>query len=173
MSLSQSSCNHYSLLADSDSNDNFRAVRNSKERFMFPRVFFIVCLTALFLVVGFIAGSFHLLANDNGIVTLSKTRSCVNPKARREWRSLSTSEKSEYIHAVQCLLATPSRLGLNHSAYDDFPLVHSLVGGYCTFLISYPRKRLFGRLTLTRSQHTNLLHFLPGIGISFMSMRKH
>jgi hypothetical protein len=55
---------------------------------------------------------------------------CARPAVRREWRSLSTAEKRDYIQAVQCLTATPSRLGLNQSMYHDFPFVHYTTGEY-------------------------------------------
>lgn len=49
---------------------------------------------------------------------------------RKEWRTLTLSQKHEYISAVQCLKTRPSKLNLNHSLYDDFPWVHSRVGEY-------------------------------------------
>lgn len=59
--------------------------------------------------------------------------SCAQPTTRWEWRSLSKPEKKQYIKAVQCLKAHPSRLGLNHTLYDDFPWVHYKIGGYCAW----------------------------------------
>ena len=56
---------------------------------------------------------------------------CKDPTIRREWRSLARSEKTEYIKAVNCLRALPSRLGFNQTLYDDFPLIHSQNGNYC------------------------------------------
>lgn len=55
---------------------------------------------------------------------------CRHPTIRREWRNLNRSEKIEYITAVSCLRALPSRLGLNQTLYDDFPLIHSHNGNY-------------------------------------------
>jgi tyrosinase len=49
---------------------------------------------------------------------------CVNPTIRREWRTLSASEKTTYITAVQCLTTKPSRVRNNGTLYDDFPWVH-------------------------------------------------
>ena len=57
--------------------------------------------------------------------------SCRSPVLRREWRSLSLSERHDYLTAVRCLGGQPSRLGLNHSLYDDFPWVHSRMGNFC------------------------------------------
>jgi hypothetical protein len=49
---------------------------------------------------------------------------------RREWRTLTKLQKHEYIAAVRCLKIMPSRLGLNHTLYDDFPYIHFHVGEY-------------------------------------------
>lgn len=59
--------------------------------------------------------------------------SCRNPVVRREWRSLSRDEKEEYIGATQCLQQNPSRLGLDHSLYHDFPYIHIHVGNHCEY----------------------------------------
>jgi len=50
--------------------------------------------------------------------------SCVSPPIRREWRTLNTAAKREYIEAVQCLATKPSQVGGNGSLYDDFPWIH-------------------------------------------------
>lgn len=53
---------------------------------------------------------------------------------RREWCTLETSEKHEYIRAVQCLLKQPSQLQAPHNLtanstlYTDFPFIHAHVG---------------------------------------------
>lgn len=62
--------------------------------------------------------------------------SCVQPSIRREWRTLSRSDQSQYIAAIQCLRNTPSQLGLNQTLYDDFPWTHSRIGNYCTYTSS-------------------------------------
>lgn len=56
---------------------------------------------------------------------------CQNPRIRREWRSLSTSEKAAYIQAVRCLLLQPSITRPSGVLYDDYPYTHARVGGYC------------------------------------------
>ena len=53
---------------------------------------------------------------------------CGRLHSRRGWRTLSQQEQTDYISAVQCLRGKPSRLGLSHSLYDDFPFVHRQVG---------------------------------------------
>jgi hypothetical protein len=60
-------------------------------------------------------------------VGLSK---CDSVSKRREWRTLTMPQKYEYLSAVQCLKTRPSKLGLDHTLYDDFPYIHSRVGGY-------------------------------------------
>jgi tyrosinase len=49
---------------------------------------------------------------------------CVSPPIRREWRTLSTAAKKEYVEAVQCLATKPSLFRDDGSLYDDFPWVH-------------------------------------------------
>lgn len=70
---------------------------------------------------------------------LNSAGQCQQPAIRREWRSFSDTEKQAYIDAVQCLRQSPSQLGLNHSLYDDFPWVHSQVGGYCQYIPAIPK----------------------------------
>jgi hypothetical protein len=65
-------------------------------------------------------------------LTATAGASCSNPILRREWRALSTSEKSEYLRAVQCLHDLPSGLGLGGKRSDDFPWIHFNVGNYGT-----------------------------------------
>ena len=57
--------------------------------------------------------------------------SCKSPTIRREWRGLHSHEKHDYINALQCLRQHPSKLGLNHSRYDDFPHFHIHYGENC------------------------------------------
>lgn len=54
---------------------------------------------------------------------------CSHVRTRREWRTLSKAEKSEYIDAVKCMTQTPSKMGLNGTLYDDFPWTHAQAGG--------------------------------------------
>ncbi|KAK6596644.1 hypothetical protein H4I96_09296 [Botrytis cinerea] len=60
----------------------------------------------------------------------NQSLSCRNPIVRREWRTLGTTERQIYLKAVQCLWEQPSRIGLNHSLYEDFPWVHSRMGNF-------------------------------------------
>lgn len=64
-----------------------------------------------------------------GYATTGKV-SCKNPIKRKEWRQLTTTEKSSYIQAVKCLMKKPSIYGSGTdipgavSRYDDFHGVH-------------------------------------------------
>ncbi|RBA13521.1 hypothetical protein FPRO05_02314 [Fusarium proliferatum] len=53
---------------------------------------------------------------------------CKAPLVRKEWRTLSTKEKHEYIGAVKCLATKPSQTGNIYagakSRYDDFQVSH-------------------------------------------------
>ena len=53
---------------------------------------------------------------------------CTEQAKRREWRSLTTLEKQEYIDAVLCLRTQKSILHPRQSRYDDFPYIHAHVG---------------------------------------------
>ena len=76
-------------------------------------------------------GSTEHLAVD----TYESPLSCSKPAIRKEWRTLSRSEQEQYLAAVHCLRTQPSKIGLAHSLYDDFPWVHSRNGNYCTPLL--------------------------------------
>ncbi len=74
----------------------------------------------------------------------TRSTTCENPSTRREWRTLSIPQKHAYLSAVQCLKTKPSRLGLNHTLYDDFPYVHSRIGEYGTYLFFIRRHLRLG-----------------------------
>lgn len=52
------------------------------------------------------------------------TTGCSQLVIRREWRTLSRSDREKYIAAVQCLATQLSKVYTNGSLYDDFPRVH-------------------------------------------------
>ena len=92
----------------------------------------LVLWTALVCVVLGFSGGFLVKQKIDTHDTKSLTSTaCTEPVIRREWRTLSDAEKSDYIGAVQCLRNSPSRLGLNQTLYDDFPYVHSRNGEAC------------------------------------------
>jgi hypothetical protein len=80
-----------------------------------------------------------VLAICGWIYSVSRPRACGKETTRHEWQSLSTPQKHEYLTAVQCLKTRPSKLGMNHTLYDDFPFVHSHFGEYgrmCQILVA-------------------------------------
>jgi len=95
-------------------------------------------LSSVCLTVGFICGEY---IQDNGLIakfkaTSTKSSKCRNPEMRKEWRSLSISEKLEYINAVQCLTSKQSKLSSQpgDTLYNDFPYLHTTIGGYCEYI---------------------------------------
>ncbi|KAF8253345.1 Di-copper centre-containing protein [Wilcoxina mikolae CBS 423.85] len=65
-------------------------------------------------------------------------KSCKNPIVRREWRKLTTSEKSDYITAVKCLQGLPSqmkdKLPGAGSRFEDFQGTHILSTDFVHFV---------------------------------------
>lgn len=90
--------------------------------FGFTTVLFLVGLTSLIAIpLGYLA-----------ITSLPKsTTKCDTPLIRREWRSLDTEERHNYIQAVQCLQDLPSELAGRGSLYDDLVYVHMQIGSKC------------------------------------------
>ena len=82
-----------------------------------------ILVVILCLAAGWMAGMFSK--------KLTAYPKCKNLHVRREWRSLSTPEKDDYIQAVRCLLSKPSITRPNGVLYDDYPYTHARVGGYC------------------------------------------
>ena len=77
------------------------------------------------LAIGFATG---LFLRPDSRPSIAPHESCQEPTVRHEWRSLSKEEKGAYLRAVQCLRTVPSRLGFNHTLYDDFPHFHARTG---------------------------------------------
>lgn len=53
---------------------------------------------------------------------------CERPSIRREWQTLSTAQKLEYINSIKCLQHRPSKLEAGGSQYDEFLYIHRAVG---------------------------------------------
>ena len=81
---------------------------------------------ALMAIVCFVLG--YVLGKGLSSHISPAVSTCTNPITRHEWRTLSVTEKDDYIAAVQCLRDRPSRLGLNQTLYDDFPWLHAHIG---------------------------------------------
>lgn len=88
---------------------------------------YLLFLFALFcLSLGFAGGE---VIQDRGLIakwkfTYTHSPQCDSPSYRREWRSLSDDDKSAYLAAVNCLIASPSITKANGDLYNDFPFVH-------------------------------------------------
>src|SRR5205823_225575 len=54
------------------------------------------------------------------------------PAVRREWRTLSSPERFEYLRAVKCLSSIPSTV-CNGTLHDEFAYIHRRTGDYCTY----------------------------------------
>ncbi|KAL6414942.1 hypothetical protein AUP68_01478 [Ilyonectria robusta] len=74
---------------------------------------------------------------------------CTKPLVRKEWRTLSTKQKGEYIKAVKCLASKPSQTGGIYpgakSRYDDFVATHVVNTDLIHFVVSlqsHPTTRL-------------------------------
>ena len=126
--------NHPLLSADETSlneitKTSYACPKNSRQQralLIFVTSLAVICLgTAIFTILllyrGFPIDTVNLNASKS-------TAACPDPGWRREWRSLSKVEKQNYISSVQCLMKSPSVVGLNQSLYDDFPWIHNHVG---------------------------------------------
>ncbi|KAK0755793.1 hypothetical protein N5P37_011667 [Trichoderma harzianum] len=89
-------------------------------------VYFLFMFALFCLSVGFIGGE---VIQDRGLIAkwrndYTNSPQCDSPSYRREWRSLSKDDKSAYLAAVKCLIASPSVTRSNGDLYNDFPFVH-------------------------------------------------
>ena len=94
---------------------------------------------------------------------------CQNPGLRKEWRSLSAKAQQSYIKAFQCFSTLPSPYGSNGTLYDEYSRVHRSIGSFCRSTSPICQKP---QLIDGHSKHTNRHPFFPGIGTSYMYMRK-
>ena len=128
MSRLTGSSNDYAPLPSSESDDKdneqgFSSPQVKKSYGRPPLAFTFLALACL--AIGFATGRF--LSRESR-PSIAPYKPCQNPTVRHEWRSLSREEKNAYLDAVKCLRTIPSRLGLNHTLYDDFPYFHSRTG---------------------------------------------
>ncbi|KAH6855450.1 hypothetical protein B0I37DRAFT_56425 [Chaetomium sp. MPI-CAGE-AT-0009] len=74
----------------------------------------------------FVAVLLILLLATESILRLNRSAvpRCANPHIRREWRSLTTEERLEFIRAVNMLAELPSQWSGNGTMYDDFAILH-------------------------------------------------
>ena len=93
----------------------------------------IACVVTL--VLGFSFGTYGPLGSSL-LTSSTSINTCLRPTIRRAWRSLSRSEKTDYIIAVKCLTKTSSITPVSGTAHDEFAYVHSKIGSYCKPSIS-------------------------------------
>jgi hypothetical protein len=92
-----------------------------KKNWVSLAVYFFICSSSL--LIGFLGGT--AFERPQQVIPGGRDGSvCESPPVRREWRSLSTQEKDDYIDSVLCLSTKPSRMGMNQSLYDDFSWTH-------------------------------------------------
>lgn len=78
-----------------------------------------------------VIGSFALIEFWSGPLARSPNL-CKEAAIRREWRSLTLRERTEFIQGVNCLSTKPSSWGLNGTLYDDYALLHGRIGSWCS-----------------------------------------
>lgn len=110
------------LASDSDAEKNDGESNSAPQRPLYRRRLVPIALSASVVILALLFFLRHTIP--------SSVSQCQQPTIRREWRTLDPTEQHAYLDAVNCLRAHPSRLGLNHTLYDDFPWVHSQIGEY-------------------------------------------
>jgi hypothetical protein len=113
-----------------ESIENLGSYNGKRKRRTWTRWISYVSIGASTLALGFACGAlvvrgqnYHELRATE--LSTANATTCASAPTRREWRSLSAAESYNYIDAVICLKAKPSRLGLSNSLYDDFPYIHN------------------------------------------------
>ncbi|KAK7429634.1 hypothetical protein QQZ08_003829 [Neonectria magnoliae] len=78
------------------------------------------------------------IAAESGLGAATSKCGCTKPVVRKEWRTLSTDQKHEYIAAIKCLASKPSQTGGIYpgakSRYDDFVATHIVNTNYIHFV---------------------------------------
>ncbi len=133
MAKQQSSPGHYVSINNAEDAtiiDDYVEQKHKSRRWKSIAALFVYILLANILLsfVGTILFQHFKNTRESPSTSFTSQRSCRNPSIRHEWRRLSRPQQEEYIAAVQCLRSSKSKLGLNQSIYDDFPLIHSRLG---------------------------------------------
>ena len=106
------------------------AMQHQRSRYAFATM---ACVVTL--VLGFSFRAYWPIGSSP-LTSSTSTNVCLGPTIRREWRSLSRSEKTDYITAVKCLTKSSSTTPVGGTAHDEFAYVHSKTGSYCKTSIS-------------------------------------
>ena len=102
--------------------DSFQLIKHRKPSF--------IALYAVLVIISLITVTISL------VHLLSRATifpSCEKPAIRREWRSLTRSEKQDFTQAAICLASIPSTWQPNGTIYDDFAILHGGIGSWCAF----------------------------------------
>ena len=153
------------LQDDGDEDETYESLKkpqrtSSTKRFSI--IHQVILVSLLCLILSAVTGTlFYRFVGANFRSIKAENRLCEQISFRREWRSLSQSEKHDYLSSVKCLHERPSRLDLNQSLYDDFAWVHYRIGG-----IGEQRAYILAALTLSQRMKQPLSSH--GIAISFI-----
>ncbi|KAI1273109.1 hypothetical protein F5Y07DRAFT_411916 [Xylaria sp. FL0933] len=113
--LTYSSVNH-----DEEDSEEYLSKKPSRT----PSNLLDTSVTCLCVIVTLVALGFTTVFLIQASPTNSSRVLCVEPPVRREWRSLKTHEREDYLSAVKCLYNTSSELVGKGSIIDDFTWVH-------------------------------------------------
>lgn len=80
------------------------------------------------LALGFLASNTLYYGNRVHGMSQESRDYCAVPLTRREWRTLSFLEKSDFIHAVRCMAYEPSKARPKGALFDDFPYARAQLG---------------------------------------------
>ncbi|KAK6814605.1 Tyrosinase ustQ [Aspergillus parasiticus] len=114
----------YSPVADSPDEEGGNATVKPNKTSFVPVYAVLTIISLITVTVSLV----HLLSATGTTTTFPP---CKNPAVRREWRSLTTSEKQNFTQAVICLASIPSTWQPNGTIYDDFAILHGGIGSWC------------------------------------------
>ncbi|KAH7211485.1 hypothetical protein DER44DRAFT_807467 [Fusarium oxysporum] len=106
-----------------------------------------------------------LFAAVSGLCAPTHDCGCKSPLVRKEWRTLSSKEKHEYINSVKCLASKPSQTGNIYagakSRFDDFQVSHIVNTDFIHYVLIRPSGIL-----------SSLMKKTAGIEFSLPNMRR-
>lgn len=145
------------ILKDHDSShdfDNENSVQSTPVTKTLRRSYLLGVIMVVMVILTLIGLSVLIIVSS-----LSSTEGSKSLRFRREWRTLTKTEKELYIDAAVCLTQTPSQRTLEWLFTIDFSYLHSRIGNYCKWICL-----LLGRRGI-ESKDDNLAHnaapFLP------------
>lgn len=97
----------------------------------------------------------------NSSTKSAHNHACTQPEIRHEWRALSSSEKEDFIQAVNCLSTVPTTWRTNGTLYDDYAFLHGGIGSWC--LYSPYLETCHGRFCWYREVYSASIGFFPAL----------